>query len=115
MVDINGRAVRLRARIPNPQGILFPGLFVRVRIIVEERPNALLVPESAIYSLKGRKLVYRVADGRAVLTEVTVGRRRPGQVEIVSGLDHGAVVVTAGQQQLRNGVRVEAVRSASGT
>jgi membrane fusion protein (multidrug efflux system) len=115
MVDVNGRAVRLRARIANPNGALYPGLFARVSIIVEKRSNALLVPESAIYSLKNRKLVYRVADGRAILTEVTVGRRRPGQVEIVSGLDRDSVIVTAGQQQLRDGTRVEAVRTAPGT
>jgi membrane fusion protein (multidrug efflux system) len=106
-VDVNGRAVRLRARVPNPDRVLFPGLFARVQIVVERRENAVLVPESAVFSRGQERLVYRVVDGRAVLTRVELGQRRPGQVEVIAGLGHEAVVVTAGQQQVRDGARVE--------
>jgi membrane fusion protein (multidrug efflux system) len=108
-VDVNGRAVRLRARIPNPDRLLFPGLFARVQIVVERRENAVLVPESAVFSRGQQRLVYRVVDGRAVLTEVELGQRRPGEVEVTAGLGRDAVVVTAGQQQVRDGARVEIV------
>jgi len=106
-VDVNGRAVRLRARVPNPDRVLFPGLFARVQIVVERRENAVLVPESAVFSRGQERLVYRVVDGHAVLTRVELGQRRPGQVEVIAGLGHEAVVVTAGQQQVRDGARVE--------
>jgi membrane fusion protein (multidrug efflux system) len=107
IVDVTGRAIRLRARIPNPKGELSPGLFARVQLVVERRENALLVPESAIFARGEKQLVYRVVDGRAVQTEVVLGKRRPGQVEIRSGLARDALVVTAGQQQIREGARLD--------
>jgi membrane fusion protein (multidrug efflux system) len=107
IVEVTGRAIRLRARIPNPKGELSPGLFARVQLVVERRENALLVPESAVFASGQKQLVYRVVDGRAVQTEVVLGQRRPGQVEIRSGLGRGALVVTAGHQQIRDGSRLD--------
>ncbi|MGE0723805.1 MAG: efflux RND transporter periplasmic adaptor subunit [Alphaproteobacteria bacterium] len=107
IVDENGRALRLRARIPNPDGVLYPGLFARVRIVIEQRDNAVLAPESAIFPVDERKFVYRVVDGKAVSTEVVLGRRQAGAAEVRSGLGPDAVVVTAGQQQIRDGALVE--------
>lgn len=112
IVDENGRAIRLRATIPNPDRKLSPGLFARVRIIVDTRQRAMLVPESAVFAEKDKKYVYQVVEGRAVLTEVEVGLRRPGQVEILSGLQSDAAVVTAGQQQIRDGSAVQVLKSA---
>jgi len=107
VVDVAGRAIRLRARIPNPRSELAPGMFARVEIVFETRKNALLVPESAIFAREDKQLVYRIIDGRAVETEVVLGKRRPGQVEIRSGLRRDAVVVTAGHQQIREGARLD--------
>ena len=115
IVDPNGRAVRLRARVPNPDGALSPGLFARVRIAVGRREAAILVPESAVFVADGRTLVYRLADGRATLAEVTLGQRLPGRVEVVAGLAAGDIVITAGHQQLRDGLKVEVVRPRAGT
>lgn len=106
IVDANGRAVRLRARIANPDGKLSPGLFARVQIVVDRRENALLIPESAVFADNQAHYVYRVVDGRAVRTKVDLGKRRPGEVEVRGGLDGDAVVVTAGNQQIREGDRV---------
>lgn len=107
IVDPDGRAIRLRARIPNPDGILTPGLFARVRILVAQRDAAVLVPESAVFAEGSARLVYRVVDGKAVLTPVEIGLRRPGEAEIRQGLAAGDVVITAGHQQLRDGSRVQ--------
>lgn len=115
VVDENGRAIRLRARIANPDHVLFPGLFARVQIVVERRENAILVPESAVFASGQDRLVYRVVDGRAIRTIVTLGQRRPGWVEVAAGLDPDAVVVTAGHQQARDGVPVEIVGSGAGS
>lgn len=108
-LDINGRALRLRALVPNPEGELRPGLFVRVTITAAERASALLVPESAIVPQGGRRLVYRVEDGKVTQAEVRLGKRQAGEVEVVEGLRPGDVVVTAGQQRLREGAAVEVV------
>ena len=114
LVDVAGRAIRLRARIPNPRRELSPGLFARVQIVVERRENALLVPESAVFAEGSKRFVYRVVDGRARLTGVQLGQRRPGQVEIRKGLASDDVVVTAGHQQIRDGARVDVVDPAAG-
>ncbi len=114
IVDVAGRAIRLRARIPNARGDLSPGLFARVQIVVERRENALLVPESAVFAEGAKRFVYRVIDGRAVLTGVQLGQRRPGQVEVRKGLAPEDVVVTAGHQQIRDGTPVDVVRAGAG-
>ena len=106
VVDANGRALRLRARIRNADGRLSPGLFARIRIVIETRENAVLVPESALFAVGETQFVYRAVEGRAVQTKVQPGQRQPGWVEIRSGLGHDAIVVTAGHQQIRNGSRL---------
>lgn len=105
-VDINGRAIRIRARVPNPDGRLSPGLFARIQIIVERRENAIMVAESALFPESGKTWVYRIVDGRVQKAEVDVGLRRPGSVEIRSGLTPQDSVVTAGHLRLRNGAQV---------
>jgi membrane fusion protein (multidrug efflux system) len=106
-VDVNGRAVQLRAAVPNPDRSLRPGLFARVDIEIDERPNAVLVPEAAVVLQERGPVVYRVEDGRAVLTPVGTGMRRDGLVEITQGLTAGAAVVVNGHVRLRDQAQVE--------
>lgn len=115
LVDVNGRAIRLRAHVPNPDSKLSPGFFARIRVVTDRRPNAIIIPESAIFPLGGRTLVYKVVDGRAVQQDVTLGQRMPGRVEVRDGLDADAVIVTSGQQRLRTGVTVRIVNATRGT
>lgn len=115
LIDVNGRAIRLRAHVPNTDGRLSPGFFARLRVVTERRANAIIVPESAIFPLAGRTLVYKVVNGRAMQADVVLGQRMPGEVEVREGLAPTDVVVTSGQQRLRNGVAVRIVSSAAGT
>ncbi len=110
-VDVNGRAVVIRARLPNDENKLRPGLFCRVSLIIDRNANAVLVPESAIVPLGDQHFVYRVVDGHAALTEVQIGKRKDTRVEIRHGLSADDVVVSAGQLKLRDGVAVHAVES----
>jgi membrane fusion protein (multidrug efflux system) len=109
LIDQNGRALVLRARLKNTDGLLRPGMFVRTRIILEERPGALSIPEEAIVPVGADQYVFRVVDGRAQRTRVATGQRRAGQVEIVSGLAPDDVVITAGQLKVRDGSMVATV------
>jgi membrane fusion protein (multidrug efflux system) len=115
IIDVNGRAMRLRATVPNPDGKLSPGFFARLRVVTQTRSNAVIVPESAIFPLAGRTLVYKVVNGRAVQVDVVLGQRMPGEVEVREGLAPEDIVVLSGQQRLRNGVAVRIVKSATGT
>lgn len=108
LVDQNGRAVILRARLKNTDGQLRPGMFVRTRLILAERANALTVPEEALMPSGADQFVYKVVDGKAARVKVKTGLRRGSRVEVVEGLQAGDVVVTAGQIKLREGVAVRA-------
>lgn len=109
LIDVNGRALSIRARLPNPDLTLRPGLFVRVVLKGRDTRSAIFVPESAIVPRGQERLVWIVENGKAVQKKVTLGERRDGEVEIVSGLAAGATVVTAGQGRLRANAAVEVV------
>jgi membrane fusion protein (multidrug efflux system) len=108
-VDANGRSLEVRARLSNSDGRLRPGMFARVRIIVGERANALLVPEEAIVPLGDDFFVYTVVDGKANRIRVKLGVRRDSQVELLEGVKAGDKVVTAGMRVQRDGQPVRIV------
>jgi len=107
LIDANGRSIGVRASIPNRQLLLRPGMFARVSTLFGVRERARVVPEEAIVPQGGRQFVIKLVPGPDNDTlvsrrvEVKVGIRRPGQVEIVEGLQEGDTVVTAGQQRLQ--------------
>jgi membrane fusion protein (multidrug efflux system) len=105
-LDPETRTVLLRARLPNKGNKLRPGLFARVSLILERRENALVAPEQAIVPVGQQTFVYRVVNGKAVMTPVKLGLRRPGQVEILEGLNADDQVVTDGQLKIRDGAAV---------
>ncbi|MGQ0579258.1 MAG: efflux RND transporter periplasmic adaptor subunit [Betaproteobacteria bacterium] len=106
VVDERTRTVLMRARIPNKSNKLKPGMFVRVAVTMATRPDAIVVPEQALWPQGQDNFVFRVVDGKAVLTKVTIGNRQPGEVEITQGLGHDDTVVTEGQIKLRDGAPV---------
>lgn len=113
LVDSQGRSIVLRAKLDNPQGRLRPGVFVRVRLILAQRAEVLVLPEEALVPAPGGvQFVYRVVDGKAERVDVRTGARRAALVEIVAGLEAGDEVVTAGQLKLRDGAAVQVVAAA---
>ena len=113
-VDSSGRSALLRGRIGNPEGRLKPGMFARVRLILEERENAMVVPEESIVPQGSKVTVWKVVDGKALRAEVKTGLRRDARVEIVHGLQPGDMVVTAGQIRLSKDATPVRITQASG-
>lgn len=119
-IDQAGRAVVVRAVIENDDGKLRPGLFVRVRLTLAEREEAIFVPEQAILPQGDKQFVFLVEAGaegqpaQAKMTPVELGLRRGGEVEVTQGLQPGNVIVTAGLLKVRDGVPV-AVQPPPGT
>jgi membrane fusion protein (multidrug efflux system) len=112
VVDERTRTVLLRARVTNDRLKLKPGMFVRVALTLETRPNAILVPEPAIWPQGQDSYVYRVVDDKAALTKIEIGQRRPGEVEVKAGLSPGDVVITEGQIKMRDGAPVTVLPNA---
>jgi len=107
-VDPVTRAITIRAELPNDHGLLKPGMFLTVRLAGQSRLRVML-PEAALVPEGDRQRVYLVRDGRAWQTEVVVGRRLRGEVEILEGVRPGDSVVVEGTQKVANGGKVTAV------
>lgn len=108
-IDPATRSIMARAIIPNPDRILKPGLLMTVTLLKNPR-EALVVPEEAITSEAQKNFVFTVTDedGKATAhkREVTLGARRPGDVEILSGIAEGDLVVTRGAMNMTDGMAV---------
>jgi membrane fusion protein, multidrug efflux system len=111
-VDPSTRSVAIRALIDNRDGRLRPGMFMTVKLVRPEG-QALMLPEQAIVPENEQHFVYVVADGKAQKREIKIGRRRPGEVEVLQGLSADDGVVIDGTQNLRDGVPVR-VQGAEG-
>ncbi len=110
-VDVNGRALQVRARIENKDLLLRPGLFARILIKGAVQRDVVLVPESALIPRAGDNFVFRVQDGRANEVRVKLGERSDAKVAITEGISAGDVIVAAGQHKLRDGAAVEVVET----
>jgi membrane fusion protein (multidrug efflux system) len=104
-VDASGRSLLIRAELKDASRRLKPGMFVRVRLVLETRAAALVVPEEALVTAQNRLMVFKIVDGKAVIAPVTTGlramRANRAVVEITQGLSAADVVVTAGQIKIR--------------
>jgi membrane fusion protein (multidrug efflux system) len=106
-VDPVSRTVTLRALLPNPEARLRPGMFLTVTVLKED-VKALMIPEQAIVPERSNQYVFVVGADRVVARRlVHSGRRRPGEVEILEGLEPGELVITEGTQKVRPGQQVE--------
>ena len=109
-VDPVTRSIIVRAELPNPQGLLKPGMFMTAKISAQAT-EALMVPEGAIVPEQGKSFVFVVTKGVVSKREVTLGRRKPGQVQVTEGLVGGERVVVEGTQKVRDGIQVFEVNS----
>lgn len=108
-VDPVSRAIRVRARLPNRDGLLRPGMFMSVTLSGPD-VTARVVPESAVVPEQGRTYVFTLRpDDTVTKREVRIGRRQVGVAEILDGPQLGELVVSEGTQSLRDGSRVRRV------
>lgn len=106
-IDLNTRTLRVRALADNTEGLLLPGQFVRVELILETIEEAILVPSEALVpELQGHK-VFVAAAGKAREAKVEIGLRTDRLVEIVKGISVGDTLITTGILQLRQGLPVQ--------
>jgi membrane fusion protein (multidrug efflux system) len=108
------RTVLVKARIPNADLILRPGMFANLDLALQMRESALVIPEVALMPTGERTAIFVVGPNMvAELRPITMGIRLPGQVEVTSGLKPGEKVVVVGVQKLRPGATVMLAPAAS--
>jgi RND family efflux transporter MFP subunit len=107
-VDPRTGTLALRAAFPNPARMLQPGQYVRLRVLLAERPDALVVPQAAIQESQGSASLFVVAPDRTVQARTVRMGPRVGPLWVVEdGVKAGEHVVVKGLQQIRAGIRVE--------
>ncbi len=106
-VDQSTGAIRIAGLFPNPNNILRPGGYGKVRAVIRKQPGALLIPQRAVSELQGGYQVAVIgADNKVGVRTVTVGDRVDNRWIITSGLNAGDSVVVEGVQRMRTGVHV---------
>src|SRR6059036_1513405 len=108
VVQEPGRTILVKARVPNSQRLLQPGMFIEAHLVTAVRPKAIIVPEEALVPQQGANFVWVVAENKATMRQVGIGVRTPGFVEVTSGLDSGEQVVVGGAERLFPGAPVRA-------
>ncbi len=100
-IDTATSTIRLKAVFANGDDKLWPGQFVNVRLLVGERPNAVVVPAESIQLGPDGSYVYVVVNNQAKIRSVVTGPSEAGTTLIESGLQAGEIVVTDGQYRLQ--------------
>jgi membrane fusion protein (multidrug efflux system) len=104
------------ATFPNPNGLLLPGQFARVRAPYRTLEDVVVVPKKALVELQGRYRIYVVTpDNTVAIREVTPGPAKGNELVIESGLDAGEQVIVEGTQKVRAGTAVQARPAAQST
>jgi RND family efflux transporter MFP subunit len=107
-VDVQTGTMMMQATFPNPENILRPGMYAKLRAQTGIRHNALLVPQSAVISIQGQNEVAVVGpDNRIALRAVTPGEKTGTLWVINDGLKPGENVITDGAQKISVGAEVK--------
>tara|TARA_R110002153_G_scaffold241605_1_gene396738 strand:+ start:19334 stop:20395 length:1062 start_codon:yes stop_codon:yes gene_type:complete len=104
-VNASTRSVQIRANIKNQDLKLRPGMLLQI-LLQKQVLKTLVLPEIVLVPAEDKQFVFVVKDNQVELVEVKVGLRKPGKVQILSGLQVGDVVVTEGTLKLRSGSKV---------
>ncbi|MGS2719729.1 efflux RND transporter periplasmic adaptor subunit [Paraglaciecola aestuariivivens] len=105
-VDPNTRAIQIRATIDNQSLKLRPGMLLQI-VLQKQVLQSLVIPEAALVPVENKQFVFVVNNQTASKVEVQVGRRKPGVVQILGGLEPGDLVVVQGALKIREGSKVK--------
>lgn len=100
-IDPVSRSIQARAIIENSDSKLRPGMLLQIRL-EKEVLKALTVDEKALVPIQDKQYVFVVRDGKVHQTEVEIGERKPGRVQIVSGIKVGDEVVIEGTLRVQD-------------
>lgn len=109
VINTATRTLLMRAKSPNPGGVLLPGSFANVEITLDAFEQSLMVPSQALVPDVEGQSVFVVRSGKAQLQRVQIGIRQAELIQITDGLSPGDTVITSGLLQLRPDMPVAAM------
>jgi membrane fusion protein (multidrug efflux system) len=97
----------VEASFPNPELLLKPGQFGRVRVVLEEREGAILIPQRSVVEIQGAQIALVVdAANKVVMRTLTIADRTKDSFVVTSGLEEGERVIVEGVIKVRPGMTV---------
>jgi membrane fusion protein (multidrug efflux system) len=112
-VDSSTATFAVRIRVTETGGLLRPGMFARVAIVYERKPDALQIPRTALLDGDGPPKVFVVSNGKAAERAVRLGLSSGAMIEVLDGLKDGEQVVVVGQGAVKPGAAVRVVNSSA--
>jgi len=109
-VDSVTRTGEVEIRVPNPDRKLKPGMFARMTIVVGEKEDVVVVPNSALIREYDNDYVFVANGGKARRRRLELGLSQGRYYEVLKGLTAGDIVITHGQRQLEDGQMAEVVQ-----
>ncbi|MGB8168517.1 MAG: efflux RND transporter periplasmic adaptor subunit [Chthoniobacteraceae bacterium] len=106
-IDETTRTMLVEADIPNPDLALRPGMYATIKVGVEQHADALVVPVDALAMEKTNAFIFKLAEGKAKKTAVTLGFNDGAKVEILTGVGYGESVILVGKATLNDGQAVQ--------
>ena len=109
-VDQTTGQISLRAQVPNPDGLLLPGMYVRVRLPQAQTDGAILLPQQAVTrGTQGDSVMVVDAQGQVSTRKITIDSNLDGQWIVTAGISDGEQVMVDGFQKIRPGEPVKPV------
>lgn len=105
------RTMKTEIDIPNPERLLRPGMYGRVTLVLEERPETLTIPAQALHVDGKTTFVYAVSAGTAKKTEIQTGLNDGITIEVIQGLEGSETLVVEARGQLDHGTNVNSIQS----
>jgi membrane fusion protein (multidrug efflux system) len=99
--------VAVTIKVANKELKFKPGMYARIRLVLDERKSVVLVSDDALINSQGQQQVFVVNDGVVHKRPVKIGLEESVNNEVIDGLKPGDVVVIRGQELLREGMKVE--------
>jgi len=114
-VDRGSATVRMRAVVDNKDLSLVPGLFAKIQLAGSAAQKAVMIPDEAVSTDQGSRVVFVVKDRKAQLRNIAIGPLVDGLRVVRSGVGPNDLVVTSGNQNIRAGENVAVIENASGS
>ncbi len=103
VVDPVSRTQEMRIEIMNSSHTLKPGMYGEVKIVIQRKPDSLIIPLGAVIDRDGQNVIFLVKEGKAVMVEPGFDIREGNRISLLNGAEAGDTIIVIGQQNVNSG------------